>query len=84
MKAYDYYRAENLKKLWLTITKAKKIRNIVDDAYYNLCVLGMYWDTYDKLQSIHWIINDLLDDEEINADDLELLHYFIENRCKDL
>lgn len=83
MKANDYHRSDYLKELWLTISKIKKIRNLVDETYYNLCAFGLYWDVYYQLQKMHWIINDLLDDEYIDEDDFWDLQCFITNYCCD-
>lgn len=83
MKANDYHRSDYLEKLWLTISKIKKIRNLVDETYYNLCAFGLYWDAYNQLQKVHWIINDLLDDEYIDEDDFWDLQCFITNYCCD-
>jgi hypothetical protein len=82
MKTHDYYRTDYLKKIWLTLRQVKKIRETIDDIYYWLCNLWLYWDVYNTLQKMHWIIWDLLDDEHIDEDDLDDLYCFIENHCQ--
>lgn len=57
---------------------------IVDDTYYNLCRLWLYGDIYYKLQDLHWILDDLLDDEYIEEDDLDTVYTFYENYYKPL
>lgn len=81
MKKYAHL-TDNLKKIWLTLSKAKKLAELIDDAYYWLCAFWLYWDAYTKLQNMHWIIWDLLDDEHIDEDDLDELYCFIENNCQ--
>jgi hypothetical protein len=73
---------DNLKKIWLTLRQVKKIRETIDDIYYWLCNLWLYWDVYYKTQNIHNIIDNLLDDEYIEEDELDCLYYFIQNHCQ--
>ena len=82
MKTHDYYRTDYLKKIWISLSKAKKLAELIDDAYYWLCTFWLYGDVYTKLQNMHWIIWDLLDDEHIDEDDLDDLYCFIENHCQ--
>lgn len=83
MKIYTDNLTKNLKKIWLSLRKLQKIRNTVDDVYFWLCALWLYDDAYYKLQNIHGIINDVLDNEDVDEEDIEYLNYFIQNRCED-
>lgn len=58
------------------------MQDIVDDTYYNLCRLWLYWDIYYKLQNLHWILDDLLDDEYVEKDELDTVYTFYENHYK--
>lgn len=73
---------DNLKKIWLTLRQVKKIRETIDDIYYWLCNLWLYWDVYYKTQNIHNTIDNLLDDEYIEEDELDYLYWFIQNHCQ--
>lgn len=83
MEKYTYL-TDNLKKIWINIRKAKKIRDLVDETYYNLCTFGLYGDTYTTLQNMHDLLNDLLDDEYIDEDWLDEIYTFMSNHCTDL
>lgn len=58
------------------------MRDIIDETYYNLCALWLYWDIYYKLQNRHWIINDLLDDEYVAEDEIAEIFCFYKNYFK--
>lgn len=73
---------DNLKKIWLTLTQVKKIRETIDDVYYWLCNFWLYGDIYYNLQNIHNTIDNLIDDEYIEEDDLDDLYCFIQNHCQ--
>lgn len=82
-KKTTLYLKENLKKIWINLSTAKKMRDIIDETYYNLCALWLYWDIYYKLQTRHWIINDLLDDEYVEEDEIAEILSFYNNHFKD-
>lgn len=73
---------DNLKKIWISLSKAKKLAELIDETYYNLCTLKLYWSTYRKLQSVHIIINNLLDGDHVEEEELDYLYWFIRNHSQ--
>lgn len=71
-----------IKKLGIAINELKKMQNIIDDTYYNLCSLWLYGDIYYKLQNLHWYLDDLLDGEHVDEDELDEIYCFYENNFK--
>ncbi len=70
------------KEIWITVKELKKMQKIVDDTYYNLCRLGLYWDVYYKLQDMHWLLDGLLDWEYLDEDEKADVYCFYENNFK--
>lgn len=73
---------EQIKKIWISINELKRLQNIVDETYYNLCTLWIYWDAYYELQKMHWLLDDLMDNEYLEEDELDEVRAFYENHFK--
>ena len=68
---------EDLKEIW-----DKNLRNmqkIVDETYYNLCSLWMYWDIYERLQKMHCLLDNYFEDEYIDEDEIGDIRCFYKN-----
>lgn len=76
------YLRDNLKKIWINISTAKKMQDIIDDTYYNLCALRLYGDIFYNLQNLHHLMDTLLDDEYLDEDEIATIYTFYENNYK--
>lgn len=76
------FRDSYLEKLGIPIKELQKMREVIDDTYYNLCNLWLYGDIYYKLQNLHGYLDYLFDDEHLDEDELDEIWTFYENNYK--
>lgn len=74
------YLKSNLKKIWISLTKARKLYSKVEAAYDALVSLHFYGDIYDKLQQMDSLLYYLLNDEPLDEDELDEILCFYKNR----
>ena len=73
---------ELLNELNIRKTDFFRMKEKVDDTYYNLCEFGLYGDTYYKLQEIHGYLDDLEYGEYLDEDSFDEVVTFYENHYK--
>ena len=75
---------ELLKELNIKKSEFLKMKDLIDDTYYNLCRFWLYDSIYYKLQNLHCLLDDLIEGDYIEQDDYSDVVCFYKNNYKTL